>query len=713
MSGSKRDSDETNTVLGIGSLFESDGVPSPPTAGSSGSSRQGGGIREADLKQLAESLSGKTLDGDDAASVVSRKTAKVVFEDDATSVATTKRQQPTGEDADWVDAAEDDAIGILRTDYLAQWPADKVMALMQHVRTAPWHDVRYRLQTFPNGMTGAEIVLWLKSANFAKNDEEAHRIGEAMVARRMFYQLNRKTKFTGFAATQKQQYTLEDSFTDDNVSLSSKLSRAVKSANEQQVAPFRLVKGNHVVHVVIEERQRRPDPSFPYSSEFLRPVDGPGMSMDKALVPCPAVDQESPDMCEFVADWEVIVSEDTDDEGWKYSIDFKEPSRFVKGDVNNKNFLTRLREWQRPARKRIEKKSERAEAGLEVDVAPEVEKTDAELEEEKKKELLSKAATSVARVPRAGTLTLHVTHGEDLMRVCDSFVSVEIGNTPAARSDVCPRSRGHKWGFSADVSIASDLEAVRIFIFQAAALGRTKCLGQADLFIEQHALESDGDCALVLKHPSADEDNTITDAAADEDLGVIHMTWVFVPSGENQTKLSSIKRCVLRVVVEKAAGLTREKKRIGPCGVPVPGKAPEKVSIFLRVRYLGEYCEMEVQSPMFKYAYEVPMNWKFSALLLPSAPVTFEYWHSDQSLPIGSAAIAYDASNMEVPVELELRKMGIEGLPASSVSGASNIGRLNLLVHWVPELDALEELVALGLDTTWSTAQKNMLSAWS
>ena len=90
-------------------------------------------------------------------------------------------------------------------------------------------------------------------------------------------------------------------------------------------------------------------------------------------------------------------------------VGFKETSRFVQADANSrKNFDVRKREWVRQAQVR---------AVIEEELLPgEVEKTEAELEEERKQEILQKAAQYVSRVPRRGTLKLTVTSGEALFQ---------------------------------------------------------------------------------------------------------------------------------------------------------------------------------------------------------------------------------------------------------------------------------------------------------
>ncbi|CUG80314.1 Hypothetical protein, putative [Bodo saltans] len=840
MSSSRRsDNDDTATTIGLDNLFDEVEARSPHsvrTDGSGGggasasSSNGGGGIRAADLEKLSRMVDGdesqssastsppksvKTVDDGSSSSYTARKNAAVEFEDDddddATSVATSK---VFVEGEEWISVGDDSPPkkpggtteggktappAAVRSDGLSSWPADKVSALWQHMLAAPWHDVRYRLQTFHKGMTGEEIVSWLKSANFAKTDGEAQEIAAAMLARHMFYQLNRRSKFQGFAATAKQQYTLEDNFTEENASLSSKISRAVKSSNESAATvPFKLIKGNHVVTVLIEERQRRPDPSLPYSPEFVRPqidgpawsmqksaegnhvvtvlieerqqIDGPAWSMQKSAVPVPPVDDESPDMCEWVAeDWELVVSEGTDEHGWRYSLDFKDPVRFVRGDAANKNFLVRLREWSRPARKRIEKKSERADAGEDKKVEVEG-PTEAELEEERKKELLSKAAVSIARLARSGTLEMHVTHGKDLLVVKDSYVVVEHGKGASLfkdriqhvpkreapqlelqsghsyskkkkrkdllvvkdsyvvvehgkgaslfkdRSNTCPREKCHNWNYKVDIPIQSDLDGVIISIFQEGTLGRGKCLGTARLDIDANALANEG--SVVLKSKQKDDDDEDRNASSShsgstttDDVGEVFFTWTFNPTGTEVHRSSAIKRCILNVTIEKAIGLTREKKRIGPCGVPVPGKGgKEKLHVFFKARYFGEYCEMQCQSTPIKFVADLDVNWSFSALAMPSIPAVIEYWHSDLATPVGQFVLEYN-DNGEQVVEMELKRCGIEGLPQHSSAGG-NLGKVQVKLQWLPEEDPLN-LAALGVDVSFGDKQRNLVSIWA
>jgi hypothetical protein len=759
MSSSRRSdyNDDSATTIGLDHLFdEVDEQRSPrsqrtdDSGGSVNSSGGGGGggIRASDLEKLSRMVDGdgshsssstsppksvKTLDDGNASTSSARKNV-VEFEDDddddATSVATSK---VFVEGEEWISVGDDSptkgsggggggeggkAPPAVRSDGLSTWPADKVSALWQHMQAAPWHDVRYRLQTFQKGMTGEEIVSWLKSANFAKTDGEAQEIATAMVSRRMFYQLNRRSKFRGFAATAKQQYTLEDNFTEENASLSSKISRAVKSASESIVTvPFKLIKGNHVVTVLIEERQRRPDPSFPYSPEFLRPqLDGPPWSMQKAAVPVPPVDDESPDMCEWVSDdWELVVSDGTDDQGWRYSLDFKDPLRFVRGDAANKNFLVRLREWSRPAKKRIEKKSERGDGSDEKKVEVE-EPTEAELEEERKKELLSKATTSIARLARSGTLELHVSHGKDLLVVKDSYVVVEHGKGTSAfkdRSNTCPRDKCHNWNYKVDVPIHSDLDGILVSVFQEGTLGRGKCLGTARLDIGANELANDGSLVLKSKPKDDDDEERTTSSSSNtqmDDVGEVFVSWTFNPTGTEAHRSSAIKRCILSVTLEKAMGLTREKKRIGPCGVPVPGKGGnEKLHVFFKARYFGEYCEMQCQSTPIKFVADLDVNWSFSALAMPSVPAVIEYWHSDLATPVGQFVLEY-CDNEQV-VELELKRCGVEGLPQHSSAGG-NLGKVQVRLQWLPEEDPLN-LAALGVDVSFGDKQRNLVSIWA
>lgn len=760
MSSSASRRSDTDDGGVFGGLFDEASVRSPPsgrTDSSNGSKGAGGGnggdgLRESDLQRLSQMIlsdetssssagpakSVKTLDDDGSASAASVGTRKVVAfddddDDDATSVATSK---VLVEGEVWISIEEGGASSkkgdpnappAVRSDYLSTWPADKVAALAQHLQAAPWHDVRYRLQTFQKGMTGEDIVAWLKSANFAKTDGEAQDIAAAMITRRMFFQLNRRSKFRGFAATKKQQYTLQDNFTEENASLSSKISRAVKSANESAAStPFKLIVGNHMVTVVIEERQRRPDPTLPYSSEFLRPqLDGPAWSMDKLLVPVPPVDDESPDMCEWMLDdWEVVVNDATDENGWRYSLDFKDPLRFVKSEPRNKNFLVRLREWSRPARKRIEKKNERAavEAEQKKAAAAEEGPTEAEIEEERKKDLLSKAATSVARLPRSGTLELHVTHGKDLLVVKDSFVTVEHGKGPNAfrdRSDTCPRSKRHHWQYKVDIPIQSDLDGATICVFQEGSLGRSKCLGTTRLDIDANELSRDG--TLVLKPVDAKDGGDEDDGdgsgeggrrrgSATDDVGEIFVHWVFNPTGTGTHKSSAIQRCILTVTLEKATGLTREKKRIGPCGVPIPGKGKEKLHVFFKAKYFGEFCEMQCQSPPIKFCADLDVGWTFSALAIPSVPVVVECWHSDEATPVGNFFLEFCEG--EQTVEMELKRCGVEGLPSQHTSAGGNLGKVQLKMHWLPEEDPMN-LAALGVDMSWCDRQRNLVGIWA
>ena len=694
----------------------------------------GGGLNAENLQKLNEAAGGGASSQGPMSTATSPKGSTIAqsfkgqqrprggVADDATSVRSSRR---VGDD----DATSIGDFDIVpeHEDILTKWTSEKLNALQSAIKLAPWHDVSHNLQTVSMCMTGEELARWIRDSNFAKSVDEAIVIGDAMWRRRMFYQFNKKSKIKTFVADDSVKYTLEDQLANGN-SVFTKMSRIVTTKKTDWGPPVRYRSAGNFVYAIVEERERRGDGDAEFAHTQLKESDGFHFSAQREDVPVPPVGDASPDECDWAYEWEVVKNDNTDGDGWRYQVsDFREPAKFIKSDSSNKNFLVRLREWQRPAMKRTVREKRTAGGGSGVGdggTVPE-EKTEAELEEEKKKEMLIKTSQFITRVPRKGTLELRIIQGVDLLKLCDSYVVVDYRET-SQKSDTCPRARQHEWDFRLDVPIASDMEPTRVTIFQANRIGKKVFLGQAEVFIGAHELQSDSSIPLKVRENEQDQEIL----SQTDSLGTIKVSWKFTPD-ENATaaaqpQASGAKRCILSLTILRGEGLTKERKRIGPCGVPVPGGVT-KTKCFFRLLYLGEFCDMFAQSPLFLFQPQVEFNWKVSIPLIVSVPVELQFWVSDMPTPSGTVRLAYDpaqAVGIDVEQTLEIKPIVVDGI---SSAAAASLGNLVAKIQWVPELDALEELIALGVENVGGSSAasssptivaggskktKNMLAAW-
>ena len=720
------------------------------------SSTVDGGLKADDLKKLNAAASRPSAPESPRESLLSanfrrsqqqNKSGTTSNNDDATSYKSgTTSFRGTADETDYTAHTDEPEL----KDFLSKWTSEKLAALQSAVKLAPWHDVSHNIQTVSTAMTAEEIARWLRESNFARTIDESRTIGNAMLRRRMFFQFNKKSTKPGFWPEEDIiKYTLDDRMAKGN-SVFSKLSRIATSKKTDWGPPVKYKALGTFVFAVIEERERRSeaDSSFntvedSYGSIHLKESDGLNFSAQKEDVPVPSVGSATPDECAWADEWEIVISENTDGYGWRYHVsDFQEIAKFIKGDGSNKNFTVRLREWQRPAAKRHDSSatSRRFVQGFSSAVTDE-EKTADEVEEEKKKEMLAKAAQFIARVPRKGTLDLQVLQGVDLLKMCDSYVIVE-NREFSLKSDACPKVQRHQWGFRLDVPIANDMEPTRITVFQDKKLARSNVnLGTCELFIPQLQLEVTQSIPLKL----LDNERSSDLIAQADALGTISVTWKFTPDetaapaagATPKAQVSGAKRCVLSMHIVKGEGLTKERKRIGPCNMPVGGKS----KCFFRLLYLGEYCDMFAQSPLFTFQPVIEFNWCTSIPLVVSSPVELQFWIADLPTPVGIINLVYDQQqqqllNLESATQtglqaeswnpcifqgvpgyqgtIEIKPIVVDGISSAAV--ATSLGKLTLNLVWVPELDTLEQLVSMGVadvvDTSSTRKVKNLLDAW-
>ena len=216
-------------------------------------------------------------------------TPQAPVDDDAVSVFTTT----TAAISEFHDVAID------LSDVLSNWPTERLNALMSSFKTAPWHTYKYHFQTIERVLTGLELAKWLMATNFAKTPNEIIAIGSALINRNVLFHVSKKKIPLGYKDLPDLYYTDVDlESTKPGSPLRSKVATGVQ---------YR--KGKDLVTAVIQERQRRAPVGW--TNEMAK-GDPPAFSMEMSEVPLPAVGDATPDQCEWVLDWEVVVSEATD-----------------------------------------------------------------------------------------------------------------------------------------------------------------------------------------------------------------------------------------------------------------------------------------------------------------------------------------------------------------------------------------------------------------
>lgn len=685
------------------------------------STQRGGGLRADDLQRLnaaaatAPSAPDSPRDSLLAAAFTKSQQQKQNAPSNNDDTVSLRSSKTGGEGSSWT------TVGDEFDDFLAKWTTEKVQSLQSAVKLAPWHDVSHHLQTVNMAMTGDELTRWLRDSNFARTHDDALAVGDAMLRRRMLFQFNKKSTKRGFWAEDGIKYTLDDQLAKGN-SVFSKLSRIATAKKTDWGPPVKYKPLGTFVYAIIEERERRLEDGD-YSPAHLKESDGLNFSAPKDEVPVPSVSGASPDECDWAHEWEIVNTDNTDGDGWRYQVsDFREPAKFIKADALNKNFSVRLREWQRPGAKRMVREKRSGAAGIAGDETPE-EKTEQEIEDDKKKEMLIKTSQFIARVPRKGTLELQVLQGVDLLKICDSCVVVENRDF-SLKSDACPKAQRHEWAFRLDVPIASDMEPTRITVLQANKLGKKVVLGQCEVLIAAHELQATQSIPLKLRDVDASQSAMLAQA---DDLGTVSVSWKFMPdetaaAQSAAPKTSGAKRCVLSLTILKGEGLTKERKRVGPCNMPVPGGVT-KSKCFFRLLYLGEFCDMFAQSPMFVFQPVVDFNWQTSIPLIVSAPVELQFWVADLPTPVGVVSLVYDQQQQQLldptetgnQVTMEIKPIVVDGISSAAV--ATSLGTLTMKVTWVPEMNTLEELISMGIESvaisSCSTRKvKNLLETW-
>ena len=609
----------------------------------------------------------------------------------ATEVAWKENGLPFSED--WDDIEEDTR---KVKDYLSEWPKSRVEALTQTLKTAPWHEHKYKLKTYSQIMTGQEIADWLKEMNFAKMDVECESIGQAMVDRHMIYHLKKKREAEGFKVHDKFWFSPTPITHEEFGTLFGRLISEKEKKGEVGVI-YR--KDGNLVLAVIEERQRRGEPQdgagrIAFTQDALKEGKDPApMSCQMGEVPLPAVLDATPDLCEWMNDWAVEEAEGTDSAGWMYAKDFNaEKWDKAEADIHQ----VRKRNWVRHARKKPEKKSKKDE-----EEAEEKPKDENRIGEDSET-MLANMANATTRQPRAGFMEITAHRGEGLWRRCDSFIIVECRDSKD-KSSVCKKEKDHAWGHKSFINMKSDLDPITITVFQNNTGKKKTCLGKAEFFVPED--EVGGSRTIRLKPADDDKTAQLAGFGASE-LGAIAIEWTFAVDGE-ATAIAvanagavQLSRCVLTLHCQTATGLSIDKKRIGPCGFGVGAVRGAKV--YLRAVYKGELCEMIAESKRVSMKSETNFDWKISLDTVPTAPVQLELWA--EGLMSGLARLTFeykDTDHGEHDEELlfrgpDARSMMIAANDTSEsaiTSAGGHFGKLKCHWQWEPMKSSFQELV--------------------
>jgi hypothetical protein len=603
----------------------------------------------------------------------------------------------------------------LYTDLVTEWPRSRQESLQQMIPFAPWHEYKYKLKTYPQILTGTEFALWLLENNFATNEQEAQKVGQAVLDRQWIHHMKKKRVGEGFKSEPNFYFSLVPI---DWEEMGNLLTNAFSSKEKAKGPGVTFTKDGNLVAARIEERQRREEGGL-FTHEALRAGKDPdSMSCEMASVPIPAVLDATPDLCEWMDEWTVeIVEGKTDSAGWIYAKEEFNEQYFEPAELKGVHNVRR-RAWVRHARKRPERQK------IDRSQIPKKDLEEAAQHGEEADTLLGKMADTMTRVPRQGFMEVIVLHGEALWRKCDSYITVEYRGE-IDKSAICKKSDEHRWNHKSFLQIKSDLDPISITVFQNNSGKQKVILGVAEFFVPEG--EVDGSRTLKLKPAPGDKTAQIAGFGPNE-LGTVKIDWKFSVDGlagggsGGSSAANALARCMFTLHVKSGVGLNVDRKGLGPCGV-MGTSAFRSPKVYLKAVYKGELCEMIAESKRFQFKSEIPFDWKISLDCVPSTPIQVEVCAEGFPNPFARATFEYLGATNEQSGEVPLRgiresmaaamnDMSVENL----ASAGAKLGRL--VCDWVyePLKSSFQEKVEIQEEALHNEGQgrttSDMLKWW-